>query len=342
MRNSTLFFFLASTIFTVALSALPLEEIYVERVTHALHSLYYNPWAQNEAEVRDRLERIQPLIPRIYQKEAELQSGYYQVLTAQDSKFLAYQIILKELYRALFRHSFDEYEFLRPHRDPEIETDLSQFLSAHPDLAEVDQLAQESEDLDDEAEEEFWARIESDTHPAISRQLISASFTLETSTPLDSALFVFAGGANLSGEIEGRVISQYLLDAFALEGLHSREIEECIGSLVECSPTSREGILLQFFLPKEEVSKFLYVSYGGGFVKREETDKIHETFLAHERKREWEKFDPEENDQVRILAGALDPFSVKIFRYSTIDPLLIQEYEGLVRSELKSLLERSL
>ena len=320
--------------------ALPTDETYWDRVSSGLEKL-----SLSEEEIAE----IEPLMRRVIQTERAHHPEYYQVVTAQNSGFLAYQIILKEFYSLIHRQSFEEFEFLRPYKDPKLHTDVWEFLSEHPDLINSEKIEKQylhlkegwkhlSEDERDDKEEAFWKTIENDTLPDIRRQIVAASLTMETSTPLDSALFVLSYGAGLSQDPDLDFLKKELLYAFSLEGISHSATEKILQNLLEKAPTSERGIILQIFVPKEEASPLMYISYGIGFVKTKETEEMETYFRNHELKRESDEFDRKKNDQVRILVGALEPGKVKVFRYSCIDPHVIQTYKNLVRSKLKSLI----
>lgn len=328
--------FMTFLLLNTHLIALPPAEVYWERVASGLEwhkTENYCPYLTEE-----KLSQIEPIIKAIHTKEHELHRDYYQVVTSLDSRFLAYQIILKEFYKLQYQLSFDDYEFLRPYKDPEIIKDLPTFFAKYPDLLEGRRLQRKAERLKKKQQEAFWAGVKNDTHPEIMKQLISASLTLETMTSLDSALHVFAQGAGITQKADVHALSRFILDAFSLEGLNSDGVVSCIHELLTNAPSSNEGIILQIFIPKNYMTEIAYVSFGGGFVKRKKTKNLQKYFFRHEQKRDAKDFDTEKNDQVRILAGGLDPEKVKIFRYSTIDEAAIQAYQELVRSKLTSLI----
>lgn len=338
-KHLFIIFYTTLICFGSQLTALPSTELYWERVAEGLR--WHREHSGCAYLTEDRLSNIEPIVNAISEKEKEFQETHYQVLTAQDSKFIAYQVILKELYKLKYDQNFDDYEFLRPYNDPEARKDLWQFLSEHPDLIEVERLEKESEGLDKDESYKFWKNVENDTHPEISKQLISASLTLETMSPLDSAQFVFASGSGMSQRGEFKSLAKFLIDAFAAEEIHSEQVEEVINELFEKAPLSKEGIVLQIFIPKEEMYSLAYVSYGGGFLKREETSDFEYYFISHEMKRDSAGFIPNDNDQVRVLAGGLDPSTIKIFRYSTVSDDRIKAYEELVRQKLQNLLDNT-
>lgn len=316
--------------------ALPSSEVYWERVANGLR------WHRDEDcclhLTEDKILQIEPIVKVLSQREAELKNDYYQVITGQDSRFLAYQIILKEFYKLKYGQSFDEYEFLRPYNDPELRNDLSQFFSEHPDLLDADRLMAETENMNCDQLIEFWENVENDTYPEITRQLISASLTLETTVTLDSAQFVFANGSGMCGMDDWSSITTYLQDAFLLEGIDSKKAGKFINEVLERAPFSKEGILMQIFVPKDFMKDLGYVSFGGGFVKKVETDSIEIYFSDHEAKRDSIDFNTMENDQVRLLVGNLDPTKVKIFRYSMVDDEVIKAFEEFVAFSIKEFL----
>ncbi len=164
----------------------------------------------------EKLTQMTPLFQELIQKERELSHTHYQVVTAQDSNFLAYQLILKGLYQSLYNENFDAYEFLRPYHDPELTTNLEQFLGDHPDLIEIGKVYSIEEELDEEVYEEYKTTKESDSLPTIRRQLISASLTLETWSPFDSALHVLAHGSGMSQKAEKEVLKELLKGLFKI------------------------------------------------------------------------------------------------------------------------------
>ncbi len=355
MKKTIIKLITASLVISATLFALPTDEVYIERVLTGLRfhrdlnrmpgfsDLVRFPelhWHIKEMGgehlTEEKLTQMTPLFKELIQKERELSGTHYQVITAQDAHFLAYQIILKELYRALYKEDFQAFEFIRPYRDPELASHLEQFLSDHSDLVEIGKIYSTEEELDEEVYEEYKATKESDSLPTIRRQLISASLTLETWSPFDSALHVLAHGAGMCQKAENEILKELLTHAFALEGLEGESIEACLETLIDRAPRSREGVVLQIFIPKKEVSRLTFVAHPGGFVKENETEAIHTYFGEHEKERDSEVFDSMQNDQVRLLAGLLKPENVQIFRYTTVEQEVIQDYTDLVRSAIRA------
>lgn len=312
--------------------ALPSESLFCERAIEGLRWHKAHSFCHHLTE--EKLRQIQPIIRSVLQKEKDLHRDYYQVITGQDSSFLAYQIILKELYRLKYNKTFKDYEFFRPYKSPKLKRNVRQFLLEHPDLTSLDRVIQNSLGLTGKRSEEYWCNIDSDTKPEIRKQLISASLTLETMSSEDSALYVFACKRGVCQPGDKAALLYFLKEAFALEGYQSKQIESLLSRLLQMAPTSSEGMLMQIFVPKTCVSKVLYVANTGGFVKQNETKDIHGYFKNYEALRDSRQFDKTKANQVRILAGALDPEEVKIFRHTTIDKNAIKNYEQWVKEEL--------
>lgn len=329
------FWCVCSLLLQISLHALPPVELYCERVAEGLrwhreHNLFGHL-------TDERIDQIQPLMKAITEKEVELHEKYYQFVTGLDSKFLAYQIILKEFYKIKYNESFNDFEFMRSYKDPNLANDLWMFLGEHPDLITLEELAKNPATPEgDEAPAIMLEGYENDTVPEIRQQLISASLTMETKTTLDSAQFVFAQGAGMSKQGDEELL-KYIVEAFSLEHVNTEQLENRLKTLIEKAPRSREGMILQIFVPKDEAENIFYVAYGGGILKQDETANKEVYFIEHEMKRDNLDFESEKNDQVRLLAGNLTPLNVKIFRYTTISQQEIEAYEELVRTELSAL-----
>jgi hypothetical protein len=75
---------------------------------------------------------VKELFLRIYEKE-KAHPDFIQCVTAQDSRFYAYQVIAKELYRKLYGQPREEFEFLRFPTQNLLKT-KEEFFSRYPSL----------------------------------------------------------------------------------------------------------------------------------------------------------------------------------------------------------------
>lgn len=328
MKKNVCFFI--CMLFFSSLEALPSEEMFYKRVVSGLKS-YQFKIRRNDFTER-HLKAFEPLIKSIIRRERELEKTHYQFVTSQDSIFIAYQVILKEWYKIKCQKKFDDYEFLRPYNHCNYEQNLHRFLSLHPDLSQLNRVIQKSLGMTGRQSDAYWASVHSDALPAVSKQLISASFTLESTPSLDSALYVFATKKGVCQESSYDSIFDLLMEVFHSEKKFTPSVKNALYALIKKAPISKEGVIMQIFVPKNEVSNVVYIANTGGFVRQNETRNIHKHIELFQRKRESVHFDAKSTDQVRILGGALSPDKAKIYRYSTVDERAIRAYEVLVRN----------
>lgn len=308
-----------------------------------------------------RTKEIIDLLIAIRKKE-ELFPDKYQVVTSQDSRFFAYQVIAKELYQQQNGSVFSDFEFLR-YPNKQLAQSRKELFAKYPTLnltkeqaeelrgiAETEKKAMENgnegdEDQDDDNDEDSGPYSINDTKPEISGQLVAANLSMETCLSLDSALFVFVDG---KGVVEGHKgleneeyvnhFANYIRELFQNAGIAPEIYEQYIPTLIYNAPITKEGIVDQIFLPKERVQEFLYMSTPGGFLDLMQDEKIHEIFASFQSDRLRPSFKIDKNIQVRLIAGTLFNQDVKIFRHTLIPKEEQKNYILLVQEIVKQIL----
>lgn len=202
-------------------------------------------------------------------------------------------------------------------------------------------------DDDNEYDEEISSRfLINDTDAEISKELLSVNFTMETYRPLDSAMFVFLSGksvslASLSNDKEEykQKFFKILYELFDSLSLPREKLTECIEKLIEKAPLSRFGIINQIFIPKENITPILYLSFGGGFLHSVYDSKFEENYIEFQNNRQDGSFRTFRNFQARVIAGSLfENSQVKILRYTLIPKETERQYEAIVRDTIDELL----
>lgn len=273
-------------------------------------------------------------------KQEEAFSDKYQVVTSQNSLFFAYQVIAKALYKKMHDREITDFEFLRYPDDSFYKTQI-EFFAKYPFLYLTEE-QELSADEDDDTEPL------NDTLPEISRQLISVNLSMETCLSLDSALFVFIEGKGVAQELMEQdqtklfivKFTNILEEMFKTAGLSPEAYKPYIEKLVMAAPTTREGIINQIFLPKDNIHDFLYMSHSGGFFYQENDANIHEVFALYQQERLGTEFQIDSNLQARILAGTLFNEEVKIYRYTLIPQHEQEAYIQLVDEVLNEIFEQ--
>lgn len=317
--------------------------------------------------------KLQPEVAELFLKIHESENEhpeFIQCVTAQDSFFYAYQVIAKELYLKVGGEPREDFEFLRFPTE-ELLQSKEAFFSKYPSFIITDEeqakafkttpykleetlrlfemqdeatylgLSQGEEeprhDDEDEGDDTPSRYAFNDTHPEISKELLSVNFTMETYRPLDSALYVFLTGGSVSID-SSFTLNQMVCDLFKSFSLPSEKVKACMDELIEKAPRSKYGIINQIFLPKDNISQFLYLSFGGGFLHSIYDSKFEESFHEFQLNRQEESFRTFRNFQARIIAGSLlrDP-RVKILRYTLIPDDQQRAYETTVRDALDNL-----
>jgi hypothetical protein len=328
--------------FLSSLFALPSKEIYCERVTSGLRWHRENSFCNHLTE--KRIKEIHPILEEAYDLECKNSKDYYQIIVGQNSCFLAYQILLKELYKITRNQDFVNFEFLRPLDATFLESNLEKFFKKHPALLHSEEIWDLLKSPFDKKKEEGWDRIKTDldNNPNISNQLISGSFTLETFAPMDSALDVFSRGSGMAGENwVPKEISLLIAIAAEHEGVHDPNLISKLKKLITLSPVSQEGILIQIFIPKDYAPNVMYIAWGGGLVNKEATKDIKKYYNTLEQLRSLENFNTSYPYQVRLLAGALSPDKIKIKRHTLVNPQELFDYETLVSNFWKNLIKKN-
>lgn len=211
-----------------------------------------------------------------------------------------------------------------------------------------EEIHNELDDDDEENEdEETPSRFQiNDTMLEISKELLSVNFTMETYRPLDSALFVFLSGssvslASLSDDKEEykQKFTKILHELFDSLPLPKEKLNKCLEKLIDKAPRSKFGIINQIFIPKENIKKYMYLSFGGGFLHSIYDSKFEESYSEFQNNRQEECFRTFRNFQARIIAGSLfENPQVKILRYALIPKETETQYEAIVRDAIDELL----
>lgn len=320
--------------------SLPSEEVFIQRVVQGLNWHRDNSFCEHLTE--DRMNEISSIIKEVFSLECTYQDEYFQVIVGQNSCFVAYQILLKELYKLTRGEGFSNFEFLRPLDTLYLEQNLEQFLINHPDLLNIEEVFKILKELPEEEATEKWVKIECDTTPKISSQLISGSLTLETMTPMDSALDVFIRGRGMAGEEwVPEKIPQLITEVAKSEGIEDSDLEKKLIELITKAPKTTEGILMQIFIPKNLAHNMMYIAWGGGFLDEKSSENIDKYYTELEQLRESADFSIRTPSQVRLLAGALNPQEVIIKRYTLIGSDELADFEILAHNFWKALLSKS-
>lgn len=323
---------------------------YLENMNGALDYFVKKEHCPHLSDPIQRAEILNLLID--VRKNERAYPDHIQVVTAQDSRFFAYQIIAKALFEKLNGNAYAEYEFLRA-PDANLISTRDELFKAYPSLyLTKEEAAQtltklENEDDDDEIAYERFAI--NDTLPQISRHVVAVNLSLETCVSLDSALYVFIKGAGVSELTNSEDLEEYRgkLEGHIRELFHSAKVskgayEPYLASLIGNAPITQEGIVNQIFLPKDRIGDFLYMSFGGGFY-HEEHDEIHSDILeAFQSNRLSPDFDRKDNIQARLLAGMLFEEDVRIIRYSLIPQVEQDRYRVFVQNAIDEIFGNSL
>lgn len=279
----------------------------------------------------ESLSKIVNLFVEIKAKEQNFPE-YYQVVTAQDAQFFAYQVIAKELYRRIHHEERDDYEFLRY---------PGSFL-----ISSLEALWQRYPHLLDKGESSTADSLPGDISPPVSRHLLSVSLSLEQATAADSTFSAFLFGKGFSEwsickeeEAYRAKFVQHVIEIFDSAGIEGRIYQPYLERLLEDIPKTEEGIINQIFLPKSTIEKYIYVSLPLGFVDTSAMSNIKgffDDFLLHAQQGD---FDGQINIQARVLAAALFDPEVRIFRYTLIPEVEQESYRHKVKDILDELFE---
>lgn len=173
----------------------------------------------------------------------------YQLVTAQDARFFAYQMIAKVLFKTIKERLFPEFEFLRaPQTDLFIHR--ADFFDSYPSLyltkEQAEQLLAGMKNSECENDQSSNAQFPiNDTLPEISRQLISSNLSLKTAISLDSALYVFLTGTGVSEwhytkseqEYKSR-LTTHIRELFDCAAISAELYEPYLSRLIEVAPLS--------------------------------------------------------------------------------------------------------
>jgi len=265
-------------------------------------------------------EEILQLIVQIRLKELE-HLNKYQFVSAQDSRYFAYQVIAKELYEAINGENFQDFEFLR-YPSNTLAKNQEEFFKMYPFLKNKTYRTNP---------DHF------DGLPEISYQLLSASFSIDIFVPADSALFVFLYGKGIAEwantKDEYRYHEKFIQNVSAIfdsAGINKKMYQPYLKQLIKAAPRTNEGIINQIFLPPENIEDYLYVSSSCGFLNIEKNNNIHQTIASFQKSR-FTLFNLKENIQVRLIMGSLFDKNVNIYRYTLIPKKEQESYKKLVR-----------
>jgi hypothetical protein len=315
---------------------------YLLHLEKGLKSLEENEFCHHLKDL-DRKNEILTLLLEV-RKQEEQYSDFYQVVTAQDSQFFAYQVIAKELYKKIEGKEIPDFEFLRY---PNIELidnrkDLfSHFPSLNISKEALEKLYKVFEAKEESPEHQEGKQEVNDILPEVSRQLLSVNFSLETCIPLDSALFVFIKGRGVVEGCIGQSDAEYkskfvahIEEIFHSAGIKQEAYKPYLESLVQAAPMTKEGIINQIFLPKEKMKDFLYLSMSAGYLHDAKDEKIHEVIAAFQEERLRDDFPIDRNFQARVIVGSLFNEEVKIFRHTLIPQEEQEAYQSFVETTI--------
>ncbi len=313
-------------------------------------------------------EKLLKFFINIRAKELEYLDKY-QVITAQDSYFFAYQVIAKELYQRLQKKNVTDFEYLRaPHES--LAKNREDFFKQYPSFnvsketwAQIagvpvenllDFLEQNEQDDDSESDDEDEKTNKqlveqiyaiTDTCPEISRQLIAGNLSIETYAPADSAFDVFMDGIGIvtsqdtnSEEAYFEKLKSHLIEMFDHAGLSRASYAPYLDGLIQVAPKTQQGIITQIFLPKNHIEDFLYIAFPFGLLNSIEDEIIHQVFATFQSNRLKPNFNINKNLQVRIIAGSLFNDEVKIFRHTLIPQTEQDAYLQYVENTIEQIL----
>lgn len=275
------------------------------------------------------------LYSKIKQRELEHQDSY-QIVTAQNSTLLAYQIIAKEFYKQ--KHGIEtlsKYKFLR-YPNPFLPKDIPTFLSTMP---------------------QFFT----DHMPSVRNQLVACSYSIEQKPPspaLETAREFYEKGSGISDQDIYPLISQI----FISEGIDPEDHKEIAHDLIAAAPRSTRGIVVQIFFDKDyPLDTVLYAAHNNGLscqcyhgkytsVKQIfDAYKNGEPFRCSDEFYNWaiykQKFYSTQIPQLRFLANSLNPEThnpqlVKLYRYTTISKEVMRAYKQLVKEKVALILHK--
>lgn len=277
----------------------------------------------------------------------------HQLVTAQDARFFAYQVIAKTLFEKIHEKSFPDFEFLRA-PNANLFTNRSDFFTCYPSLYLTKEQAEQilsheiNSDRDDSDDGENALFPINDTLPEVSRHLISANLSLETAISLDSALYVFLTGTGVSEwhytkdqqEYKSR-LTHHIRELFDCAAILPEVYEYYLPRLIEAAPVSSRGIINQIFIPKNSISNYLYLSFAGGIFHPKD-ERMSRIFAKFQIDRLSPNFKIGKNIQVRLFAGALFDDAVKIFRYTLVPQHEQEAYIRFVQETINELLQTSI
>lgn len=299
---------------------------YMEEVLQKLE-----PYFDCLADPNNRNEIVE-LFLQIRLKELD-HTKSYQIITAQDSRYFAYQVIAKELYVARNGgECLNDFEFLRYPSENLIKSPKV-FFQSYPCLKN------RSEEVSSDC---------IDTLSEISYQLLSGSLSIDTYIPADSALFVFLYGKGLAewSNCKDEVLYhekflQNVSTLFDSAGIKKDVYQAYLHNLLEAAPKTTHGIINQIFLPVSSIENYLYMSSAGGFLNEEQNNNISQTMEVFQKLR-FNDFLLKESYQVRLIAGALFDGHVNIYRYTLIPIEEQKSYRLLVKDLIHKMLDDQL
>lgn len=292
----------------------------------------------------------------------ESHPNHYSFLVGQSIQFLAFQIISKKLTEAATGKIFKGKKFLRLPNPEDVMT-KEQLFRRFPSLKLAGQIIneQQSKEEDSSSDDDSTSSGSSsdaesvssesssdedfpgDTLPEISSQIISASLSLETFSSLDSCLFVFLENQGMR-ELHKKTSSltaKFIRECFSHYKIEKRDYMPFWKELSSL-PSSKTGLITQVLIPKNSIRKYAYASYGGGFVDIKKDQKIEEFLESFARERSGRiRFKAKQNDQVRLLAGAvMNSNELVMKRYSLLPKTAIRAYKERVRAAISKILQR--
>jgi hypothetical protein len=293
----------------------------------------------------------------------ESHPNHYSFLVGQSIQFLAFQIISKELTEAVTGKIFKGKKFIRLPNPEDVMT-KEQLFRRFPSIKLASQILYKNQQSKEEgcSSEDDSTSSESssdtgsissesssdedfpgDTLPEIGSQIISASLSLETFSSLDSCLFVFLQNLGMS-ELHKKtspLFAKFIRECFSHYKIEKRDYLPFWKELLSL-PSSKKGLITQVLIPKSSIRKYAYVSCAGGFVDIKKDQKIEEFLEKFARERSGRvRFKNKQNDQVRLLAGAvMNSNELVMKRYSLIPKTAVRAYKERVRAAISKILHR--
>jgi len=295
--------------------------------------LFYPEWQTNE--FKQKLSRMmseyQGIVDQAIARERELCDSYQVFYHGQRLGFRVLQDVLKEIYSFInIQHPLKDFEFLRTWYQAEKLPEVNEFIDR-----EESELIEQQKFV---GKKPTPAEIAWHDHlPHLTKNMLCVNLALfgNFTNEWESSFWYFVNNHNIAA-IELEDMLKGIFAHFGFNKLYIRQILK-LQELIQ----TREGNLVQIFIPKDKVDNYVYLSqpFGTPFRKSIHTHAYDPKRMRHTKispilkKYCKEAGSIEEFDelQARVLLSQdcmLDPNSgVKIFKYTTASDSAVQEYQ---------------